>query len=248
MGVRSVPSLKSKRRFRLNRALLMSIGMGCAMGPLMARAQTTVCSSALRNTSHPQPRVVILRPRVRIWRDNGFSSRESEGASETVAAGFHGVLARTFEEKGYKLLLDPILMAQWEETPPHDGAVKALKDHFDSLHPTLGSPECSTILKTSLQADLKRGTDSSEFDVVVLARASASALTKKGKVIDAIGTIWMTGPDESLYFSIGVVDASTGVFLYYCKSTATGNYMDAPDSRLSRPIRKCLEQYFGGKP
>lgn len=182
---------------------------------------------------------------MKVWEDNGLSSRELAGESEAMEAGFHGVLARTFEEKGYRLVPDPILMTEWEATPPHDGAVKALKDDFDSLLPAFGYPECGAILKTSLQADLEKGKGHGEFDVVVLAHARASTVTKTGKVIDAIG---MTGPSDSFDFSVGVVDGSTGQFLYYCESTATGNYLSALDSRLSGPVRKCLEQYFGGKP
>jgi len=211
-------------------------------------AQTRVCSSAHRNTAATQARVVILRPRVTIWKDKGFSRRESEGASEAVQVGLHEVLAQTFERKGYKLRFDPRLMAQWEETPPNDGPVQALKDHFDSLFPSFRFPGCNLLLKTSLQSDLKKVTDSDEFDVVVLARAHAEVLTKSAKVIGAISTIWMTGPDDLLYFGIGVVDGSTGVLLYYCESTASGDYVSAPDSRLSVPVQKCLKQYFSGGP
>jgi len=228
----------------VNTTLLISIVLGSAMSTSIIWAQTAICSPAHRNISQTQLRVVVLRPRVKVWKDNGLSSRESEGASEAMEAGFYGVLTRTFEEKGYRLVPDPILMAEWEATPPHDSAVKALKDDFDSLVSTFGSGECSEILKTSLQADLEKDKDRGEFDVVVLAHARASTLTKTGKVIDAIG---MTGPRDSLDFSIGVVDGSTGIFLYYCESTATGNYLGAPDSRLSGPVRKCLEQYFGNR-
>ena len=98
-----------------------------------------------------------------------------------------------------------------------------------SLVSTTAFPDCNRMLKTSLQEDLKKVTDLSEFDAVVLARAHGKAMTKTAKLADWYGS-------NDLHFNIGVVDGSTGRLLYYCESTATGNYMSAPDSWLSGPV------------
>jgi|HubBroStandDraft_1064217.scaffolds.fasta_scaffold55503_2 hypothetical protein len=220
-----------------------SIVLCCAMSSA-SLAQTIVCGSARRNAAATQARVLVLRPRVKFWKEKAFSRSESEGAVEGVQAGFHGVLSRTFEAKGYTLRFDPKMMAQWEETPPNDGAIKALQDDYDSLLSlvsTTAFPDCNRMLKTSLQEDLKKVTDLSEFDAVVLARAHGKAMTKTAKLTDWYGS-------NDLHFNIGVVDGSTGRLLYYCESTATGNYMSAPDSRLSGPVQNCLKQYFSGGP
>ena len=89
--------------------------------------------SADKNTAATQARVLILLPRVKILKSTFSSSNESEGASEAVQAGFHGVLSRTFEDNGYTLRFDTTQMARWEETPKNDAAIKVLQDAYDSL-------------------------------------------------------------------------------------------------------------------
>jgi len=53
-----------------------------------------------------------------------------------------------------------------------------------SLVSTTAFPDCNRMLKTSLQEDLKKVTDLSEFDAVVLARAHGKAMTKTAKLAD----------------------------------------------------------------
>ena len=228
----------------MRRIFLISIAMGCAIGSL-GRAHGGVCASVYKNAPGTQTRVLILRPRVKIWKDAGFSRSESQGASEAVQAGFHEVLSQTFADNGYTLRFDAAATAQWEETPPNDGAIKALENHYNAVIPSPGSPNCKTLLETSLEIDLKKIADSNQFDALVLARANGEEQTKTRKVVDAIG---MAGAGSSLSFNIGIVNVGTGVLVYYCESTANGDYMDAPDSRLSDPIRKCLKQFFSGAP
>jgi hypothetical protein len=145
-------------------------------------------------------------------------------------------------------------MAQWEETPPNDGAVKALQKEYDSLLPTdlYSKPDCKTLTETSLKTSLKNVADNDQFDVVVLARAFGELRTNKGGVAGTATAIIRgaggASSDKTLYFNIGVVDGGTGLPLYYCQSTAKGDYVDAPDARLSDPIQKCLKQYFSGWP
>jgi hypothetical protein len=218
--------------------------MGWALGSI-GRAQGGVCASAYKNAPGARTRVLILRPKIKIWKDAGFSRSESEGASEAVQAGFHEVLSQTFADNGYTLRFDPAAVAEWEETPPNDGAIKALEGHYNSVVPSPGTPNCKTLLETSLEIDLKKIADSNQFDALVLARANGDEQTKTGKVVGAIG---MAGTGSSLSFNIGIVNVATGVLVYYCESTANGDYMDAPDSRLSEPIRKCLKQFFSGSP
>jgi hypothetical protein len=221
----------------------MSIVVCCAMSSLASLGQNTVCGPAHKNAAAPeQARILVLRPRVKFWKEKAFSRTESEGAVEDVEAGFQGVLSRTFEEKGYAMQLDPAGMAQGEESPPNDGAIEALQDRYDSrlaLFSSSARPDCSGVLGITLHEDLKKVTGSSEFAAVVLARASGEAMTKTAKLTDWYGS-------NDLHFTIGIADGATGQVLYYCEATATGDYMNAPDSRLSGPIRKCLKQYFSG--
>jgi hypothetical protein len=216
----------------------MSIALACFVSP--PRAQSITCAAAHKNIGAARSRVLVLRPVVEIWEHKSFSTRESDGSSEAVQAGFHEVLARTFEDSGYTLAVDPTLMAQWEETPPNDAAVKALQDRYNSLSTSPRSP-CQVLLETSVGDDLKKLAGSNDFDLVVLTRAHGKRETKTGKVTN---TIEMAGAGQDLYFTIGIVDAITGLTQYYCESTAKGNYIGEPDTRLPDPIRKCLKQYL----
>ena len=224
----------------MNRIISVSIMLCCAMSSSASLAQTVVCGHGHKDTVAAPTRVLILQPRVTIWKDTFSSRRKSEGASEAVQAGFLGVLSRIFEDKGFRLRFDPDAMAHWEESPPNDAAVKALWDDYDSIfYPDVFSqPDCKRILKISLQDDPKKVTGTNELEVVVLARATGYTLTTAAHLSDWYGS-------NGLVFNIGVVDEGTGRLLYYCKSDVTAKkYMDTPDSQLSGPVQKCLSQYF----
>lgn len=235
----------------MSRFVLMSVVVACAINS--ASETWAQCTSAYRNTAATQARVLVLRPKVRILGD-GLSNDVREGASEAVQAGFHEALSRAFEDKGYTFRFDTDAMAQWEETPPNDGAIKALQNEYDSLLPTdiYTKPDCKRLTETSLKTNLKKVADNEQFDVVVLARASGEVRTNTGRVAKKATAIIRgageASSDKTLYFNIGVVDGGTGLPLYYCQSTAKGDYVDAPDAQFSGPIQKCLKQYFSRWP
>jgi hypothetical protein len=232
----------------MTRTIALSIVLCCAMSSSANPAQTVVCGHAHKDGKATPSSVLVLRPRVAIWKEDLSSRRRSEGASEALQAGFLGVLSRIFADKGFRLRFDPIAMLQWEETPPNDVSVKALWDDYGAIFSAevFSQPDCKRNLKISLQDDPKKVTDSNEFEVVVLARATGYALTTAAHLTDWYGA-------NHLSFNIGVVDASTGRLLYYCESNVTGRfggapdpkkYMEAPDSQLSGPVQKCLSRYF----
>jgi hypothetical protein len=167
-----------------------------------------------------------------------------------MQAGFLGVLTRTFEEKGYTLRVHPGAIAQWEETPPNDGLVKTLWEGYDTLR---SSPSpCKETLRTP-PPDTKTVMDSNAVEVIVLASVNADVLARIGAAKRAaadiiIGIGGTSLPDKRLYFSVSIVDGNTGRLLYSCQSDATGNYLEAPDSRLSGPVHDCLRPFFGGRP
>jgi hypothetical protein len=233
----------------MHRIIFLSMALGSAMSSSLWCAPIEVCGPAHGNRAATQARVLILRPRVKIFGD-GMSNKVLEGASEGVQSGFYGVLSRTFDERSYTLRFDSTAMAQWEETPPNDGAIKTLQDDYDSLLPSdiYSQPDCKRMLKTSLQVDLKEVAGSNEFDAIVLARAIGEVRSTTGFVTRAAVAVARglgdASSDKTLYISIGIVDGGTGLPIFYCKSTATGNYMGSPDSRLSAPIQKCLKRYF----
>lgn len=178
---------------------------------------------------------------------SSFRGPVMEGASEQTEAGFHGVLGRAFEVKGYKLWLDPMLMPAWEQAPKIDAVVKLLKDHFESVLPRdsfATSPDCKRLLKTSFKGDVEGLTDNKEFDALVLARARAGnpIFNRADKIDDAL-TGAITGSTRGeLYTGIAIVDPGTGTILYYCESRAWGTYVLEPD-RLTRGIHKCLKRF-----
>jgi hypothetical protein len=234
----------------MSRVVRVSILLGCLLSFSSAnRAQHVdyhVCESAHSGIGATQPLVLILRPRVKYWKETFSSRTKSEGASEAVQMGFHGVLSRTFEDQGYTSLFDTTLIEQWEETPPNDAAIRELQDDYDSLtSQTFGEysnlpPDCGRFLKTPLPDDLEKVTGSSGFDVVVLARAYGKEVTKGGK-IDFYSPF---PPTFSLDFSIGVLNGRTGLPVYHCSSEASGKNLVSFDSQLSGPVRKCLKRYF----
>ena len=95
--------------------------------------------------------------------------------------------------------------------------------------------------------------DSNGVEVIVLASVSADVLARIGTakraaadIIIGIGGTSLT--DKKLYFSISIVDGNTGWLLYSCQSDATGNYLEAPDSRLSGPLHDCLRTFSADVP
>lgn len=239
-----VQRVEMQAKGHVGRIMFTSIALGCAMSfSSVSRTQNPAGGSADKNTAATQARVLILLPRVKILKSTFSSNNESEGASEAVRAGFHGVLSRAFEDNGYTLRFDTTQMARWEETPKNETAIKTLQDAYDSLYcPAYSPPNCQKSGKPTL--DLTYLTDSNEFDAVVLARARGLERTKSGR-IDLYSPL---DPRFSLEFSITVVDMRTGLSLYSCQSTATGDYIGAPDSRLSGPVQNCLKQYFSRSP
>jgi hypothetical protein len=233
----------------MGRVIFLSIMLSSGLSSSLFCAQVAVCGPAHGNRAASQAGVLILRPRVKIFGD-GLSNKVLEGASEAVQSGIHGVLTRIFEEKSYILRFDPAAMARWEELPPNDEAIKTLQDDYDSLLPPdiYSKPDCKRLLKTSMQVDLKKVVGSDEFDAIVLARAIGEVRSTTGAArragVAIVRGLGEASSDKTLYFTIGVVDGSTGLPLFYCKSTANGNYLGATDSRLSVPIQHCLKRYF----
>lgn len=243
-----------KIKCRMKRPLLRIVAAtSCLVGAAAGQAQLRVCPSGKKSPQMAVEQVVILRPRVKIKENDsdlltGASEQIEEGLSEQVAAQLHAALGRAFEDKGYGLWPDPILMPEWEQTRPNDGIVNRLQGDFDALFPAGSSPDCKTLLKTSFKDDLEGLTGSDKFDVLVLARAKGYRL-KKGSGIASKAKYavelayggWV--PASDLYMSIAVVDRSTGAMRYYCESSASRAYVEAPDRWLSVAIHKCLKQF-----
>lgn len=156
-----------------------------------------------------------------------------------------------FEDEGHKLLLDPMVEREWEQTPPNADAVRALNDHFNSMVPINPSPDCRALATISFKGDLERLKNHDGFDSIIVSRARGNKVerTKTGRTLDVMGSmVGVPGGDsDSLSFDIGVVDRASGSLLYYCSSVAGGDYVGRPDERLSGPIGKCLDHYFHGK-
>lgn len=219
------------------------VALSCLLSASGGQAQNLVCSSG--KGGWQGTRVVVLRPRVKIT--DSSSSRVREGVSEQTETGFHGVLGRVFEDKGYKLWLDPMFMPTWEQAPKTDSVVKLLKDHFDSVLPKdafAKGADCNTLMKASFKNDLEGLTDGKESDALVLARAQAHRVIFNwaDKIDDALTGAVTGGTRGELYMDIAIVDCSTGTILYYCESKASGTYVLEPD-RLSAGIRKCLKRF-----
>lgn len=228
--------------------LRILVALGYLLNASGGQAQDLVCPSG--RVGWHGSRVVVLRPRTKITGSD--ISQVMEGVSEQTETGFHGVLGRAFEAKGYQLWLDPTLMPAWEQAPKTDAVVKLLKDHFESVlpkDPFAPRPDCKTLLKTSFKNDLEGLADRKEFDALVLARGRAydPISNRADKIGDAI-TGGLTGTTRGeLYMGIAIVDASNGTILYYCESRASGTYVGEPD-RLTRGIRKCLKRFPVFKP
>ena len=219
------------------------VALSCLLSAAGGQAQNLVCSYG--KGGWQGTRIIVLRPRVEIT--DSSPGRVREGVSEQTETGFHGVLGKVFEGKGYKLWLDPMFMPAWEQAPKTDAVVKLLKDHFDSVLPKdafAKGADCKTLLKTSFKNDLEGLTDRKESDALVLARAQAHRVifNRADKIDDALTGAVTGGSRGDLYMSIAIVDRSTGTILYYCESKATGTFVLEPD-RLSPGIRKCLKRF-----
>lgn len=219
------------------------VALSCLLSASGGQAQNLVCSSGKGGWQGTQ--VVVLRPSVKITDSSPGHFRE--GVSEQTETGFHGVLGRAFEDKGYKLWLDPMFMPAWEQAPKTDTVMKLLKDHFDSVlpkDPFEKRPDCKTLLKISFKNDLEGLTDREGSDALVLARAQAHRVIFNwaDKIDDALTGAMTGGTRGELYMDIAIVDRGTGAILYYCESKASGTYVLEPD-RLSPGIRKCLKRF-----
>ena len=114
----------------------------CAVGQMAASAwgQSQVCIPP--NWRPPVPsRVLILRPRVTIFRDRLFSTSESEGTSDAARDGLHAVISQTFEDRGFVLLRGPAFMEEWETKPANNEAANAINDEYDSQVSPLSPPD-----------------------------------------------------------------------------------------------------------
>lgn len=166
----------------------------------------------------------------------------SEGASDNVRAGLYGVLSRLFEDSGYPIRFDATQIERWETTSPNDTAIKALQDHYDTAFcpGATGVLNCRPADKPSLLGDIGNIADSNQFDVLVLARGRGREMTRSARA-----NPYETFDEKfSLGFFIGLIDITTGRSVYACDGTATGNYIGAPDARLSGPVQACLRDYF----
>jgi hypothetical protein len=214
-----------------------AIALSLALNASFAMAQRVVCSSAPPDASTVLHRVVILRPRVAMATVKFHSQSSSEGAAEQVEAGFQSVMSQIFGDQGFKPLLDPILMPEWEAK--NAVGVKAVRDDFDNVYVPSGG--CETLLKSSFASDLEKLADSDGFDGLVVARANGGVVTKSGE--------WNKGgaSQGELSFSIALVSRASGQIVRYCASYASGDYVGDPTRWLSGPIQKCLQHWAGHK-
>ena len=219
---------------------IISVALCCAMNSSSVSRGQNPSGAADKSTAATQARVLILRPRVKFVKLTLTSHNELEGASEAVQVGFHGVLSRAFEDNGYKLRFDTAQMAEWEASDVNDVPIKMLQDDYDARCSSSFDKNCQMFLAR----DLLQLHDSKDFDLVVFARGQGFETTKSARLIFP----YETGNSQfSLDFSIAVVDMRTGRALYRCGSNVTGDFITAPDSRLSGPVLKCLKPYFRQK-
>ena len=201
-----------------------AIAMSVVLNASLAMAQQLVCSSAAPDASKALRGVVIVRPHVTITMLK--SGSKGEGTAEQVEAGFQSALSQKFENQGFKPLLDPILMPEWEAK--NALGVKALRDDFDAAYTTCC--DCKTLLKSSFANDLEKLVDSDGFDGLVLARAE--------------GTICCNwGGSDSLLFGIALISRNSGQIVHYCRSFASDGWVGDPYRSLSGPIQRCLQQW-----
>lgn len=217
--------LESNGAFRTT-AIALSIALNASLAP----AQHLVCSSAPPDASKALHRVVILRPQVTITMLK--SGSESEGTAMQVEAGFQSALSQTFVDQGFKPLLDPILMPEWETK--NALGVEALRDDFDAVYTPCC--DCKTLLNSSFANDFEKLAERDGFDGLVLARAEGGLSAK-----------WAKGNDE-LLFGIALISSKSGqIVYYYCTSFADWGWVGDPYRALSGPIQRCLQSWAGPK-
>jgi len=206
----------------------IAVAVTIATNASLAMAQFPVCSSIPAGASKAINRVLVLSPHVTIQFMKFGSQHPSEGTAEQVKGGFQNALSQGFEDQGFKPLLDPILMPEWEAK--NALGVNALRDDFKLAYTSC--PDCKTLLRSSFANDLEKLADTDEFDGLILAHAEGTVL----------GSKWMKGSD-SLSFDIALISRKSGQIVNFCRSFADGDFVGNPYRSLSGPIQRCLQQW-----
>jgi hypothetical protein len=218
-------------KHRIFRTAVIAAIIALSASGVMAQFPYHICFAKPLAAAKTAPKIVVLSAQVTVDSEKFWTWGQSEGTAEQVKAGLQSALSEKFEEQGFKPLLDPLLMPEWEST--NAIAISAVKEKFESVRK--GWPNCRDLLTPSFTGELDKLASTTEFDAVLLAHADGTLRTK-----------WRKGGNE-LYFEFALISRDSGQIVFYCSSPAGDGFVNAPYHSFAGPIQKCLQLWEKGK-
>ncbi len=206
--------------------------------------------SAAAQDLHPQLKskekvvrqALILPPKVELAKQGMKGAEGMLKESEEVAARLSQVVAKEMSGKKIKTLDSPFTDAALAENQEMKYALADLQARFDELLPKLRKKSKDVKQGRFTLGDAVASLNpSGAADVLVLIRASGSALTK-GKT--AFGILVGGATMSSLFVSLALIDARTGEVLYFAKPFVEGNFLKEENTArvIGEPLARALRK------
>jgi hypothetical protein len=188
--------------------------------------------------------ILILPPEVKVTKSGVKGAEALVDESRTVEDALPRLVVKALEDKGFQAPANPFSPEALEKNSDLRYALADIQGRFNSLNEQL-SKKSKDVEKgrfTMGEEVLKLNPDGSA-DALIFIRGEGQISTGGKKAFSALGGIsGMLASANRIELSITVVDARTGVVLYYGKAGARTDFVKQPE-QLSEAIEKALKNF-----
>ena len=222
-------------------ALLLSIAAP-------AQAQRQVWYPKQGHGSSRVRRILLLPPKVEITKLAAFKTEQLPGTADYVERTLCGNLSLLFNEKGVEIVNYPLCLGEAEKDAETGEAITRVQWRFQQLVDYARNNFSRTRFRKELKNFSLEGKLTAikkpEVDALVVSYGRGYLTTKGHKVMSVVAALGGAGSTgKGLEMDIGVVDAQSGMLLYYCPAKVRGDFLKKPD-RIEKALRKSMEKFF----
>jgi hypothetical protein len=185
--------------------------------------------------------VLILPAQASITKSGMKGNEALVEESRGVESALASFVGESLASRGCNVLPDAFTPAILEKNPDLKYALADLQTRYDNLQTQIGKkPKDIRTGRFTLGDDVANFSPSASSDALVFVRAFGVVTTGGKKVFGALtGT---GGASSYVVVNISVVDAQTGVVLYFAYPTALGDFVGNPD-HMKKAIDKSFKDF-----
>ncbi len=187
--------------------------------------------------------VVVLPPSANLVKSGMKGAEPLVAEGQEMAQGLSSVLMGILADKGFHTLQDSISPAALDQNPNLKYALSDLQSRYDKTQVLLSKhPKDVRKGRFTLGDEVANFTPGAAADALIFVRANGVLPTAGLKTFVIVTGMGYTRNYARL--GISVVDAQTGMVLYFVDPNVYGNFIAKPDS-MKESIEKSFSDFYG---